>query len=295
MPNKKEDIKISLNGEEMEVVKEHKLLGTVVSNNGERVTEMKKRIKQSNSVANEVVLICKETELSNLRLRYVKLLSNACLDSKIKFGCSLWNITKSATTVDDLNRIKPRLVKRVMEMPLSTPSSAIQYEFGLNNLSIEVLMEKLILAVETCKRSSERVAKKLLEPLMEKDVPGFCTEVKEVCGILGVDFNEVLSKNDPRGYMKQKVVEIQGKQLFRIMSVSSKMDKVLLNNFKYDGKMMKYLKELDFRDARAVFMTRYRMLPTKSNFPGRWQGQHCNICGFLDLDEHIFTCPYIHT
>ena len=91
--------------------------------------------------------------------------------------------------------------------------------------------------------------------------------------------------------MKQKVLEIQGKQLFRIMSVSSKMDKVLLNNFKYDGKMMKYLKELDFMDARAVFMTRYRMLPTKSNFPGRWQGQHCNICGFLDLDEHIFTCP----
>ena len=33
------------------------------------------------------------------------------------------------------------------------------------------------------------------------------------------------------------------------------------------------------------------MLPTKSNFPGRWEGQHCNICGFLDLDEHIFTCP----
>ena len=114
------------------------------------------------------MLICKETELSILRLRYVKLLSNACLDSKIKFGCSLWNITKSTQTVDDLNRIKPRLVKRVMEMPLSTPSSAIQYEFGLNNLSIEVLMEKLILAVETCKKSSERVAKKLLEPLWKR-------------------------------------------------------------------------------------------------------------------------------
>ena len=143
MPRIKEDLKINLNEEEMEVVKEHKLLGTIVSSNGERITEMKNRIKQSNSVANEVVLICKETERSKLKLRYVKLLSNACLDSKVKFGCSLWNITKSAQTVDDLNRIKPRLVKRVMEVPLATPSSAIQYQFGLNDLSIEVLMEKI--------------------------------------------------------------------------------------------------------------------------------------------------------
>ena len=33
------------------------------------------------------------------------------------------------------------------------------------------------------------------------------------------------------------------------------------------------------------------MLPSKTNFPGRWEGQQCNICGFQDLDEHIFTCP----
>ena len=54
---------------------------------------------------------------------------------------------------------------------------------------------------------------------------------------------------------------------------------------------MKYLCELDFDDARAVFMARYRMLPTKSNFPGRWEGSACNVCGFQDTDIHVFTCP----
>ena len=38
-------------------------------------------------------------------------------------------------------------------------------------------------------------------------------------------------------------------------------------------------------------MTRYRMLPTKSNFPGRWSGSSCNVCGFDDTDVHVFTCP----
>ena len=32
-------------------------------------------------------------------------------------------------------------------------------------------------------------------------------------------------------------------------------------------------------------------MPTKSNFPGRWKGTDCNICGFEDTDNHILTCP----
>ena len=47
----------------------------------------------------------------------------------------------------------------------------------------------------------------------------------------------------------------------------------------------------DFSDARVIFMARYRMLPTKSNYPGRWNGLLCNACGLEDLDEHIFSCP----
>ena len=291
MPSKKTEHSVSLNNVELEVVKEHKLLGTIISSNGERIAERKKRVKQTSSVANEIVLICKETELSRIRLRYVKLLTNACLDSKVKYGCALWNIVKSAQAVDDLNRIKPRLLKRVMELPQSTPSAALQYDFGVNDLSLDVLMEKVILAAETCKLSNDRIVKKLLQRMMAKNVPGFCTEVTEACSILGVNFDELLEKGDIRSFMKQQVREIQGTQLFKQMVASSKLDKVLLSGFKYDGKVMKYIQELVFVEARAVFMTRYRMTPTKANFPGRWKGQSCNVCGFLDTDEHVFSCP----
>ena len=33
------------------------------------------------------------------------------------------------------------------------------------------------------------------------------------------------------------------------------------------------------------------MIPTKVNFPGRWKGSMCNVCGFMDSDIHLFTCP----
>ena len=117
-------------------------------------------------MANEIVQICRETELSRIRLRFVKHLISACLDGKGKFGCALWNIVRRVKAIKDLNQIKPRLMKRVLEVPLSTPNTAIQYEIGINDLSIDVLSEKVILAVETYKREDNRISKQLFKRIM---------------------------------------------------------------------------------------------------------------------------------
>ena len=287
----KEELNVLLDNELVEVVENHIYLGTIISRNGERVEEMRERLKKTNSVANEIVQICKETELSRIRLRYVKLLINACLDSKCKFGCALWNVAKTWKAIDDLNRIKPRLLKRVLEVPLSTPNIAVQYEFGITDLSLDVLSEKIIMAVKTLQLDENRIARQLFERMFEKEVKGFCSEVRETCQVFGVSFPDLLEKENIREYMKEKTLEVQGRQLLEMMLVSSKMDRILVNGFKFDGKSQVYLSELDFREARAIFLARYRMLPVKMNFPGRWKGEECNICGFKDTDTHIFTCP----
>ena len=84
---------------------------------------------------------------------------------------------------------------------------------------------------------------------------------------------------------------MQAGELVKRMLLSSKMDMVLQSGAVYNGRMMKYLLELNFFEARAIFMSRYRMWPTKENFPGRWNGVACNICGCNDTDRHIFMCP----
>ena len=62
------------------------------------------------------------------------------------------------------------------------------------------------------------------------------------------------------------------------------MDGVILEGFLFNGKMKKYLTELNFEEARGIFMARYRMWPTKVNYPGRWNGVSCNVCG---LDQSL--------
>ena len=115
--------------------------------------------------------------------------------------------------------------------------------------------------------------------------------MRDACSVLGVSLDDIRGECDIRSFMKRKVIEIQKQQLFEKMMVGSKMDMVLMSGFNYDGTAKKYLAELNFDEARSVFMARYRMLPTKSNFPGRWKGNMCNLCGFEDSDVHLFTCP----
>ena len=71
---------------------------------------MSDRICSSNSVVNEIeqIYICKTPDLSNVRLSYVKLLINSCLDSKIKYVSALWNVLKYKSSQEKLDKIKPK-------------------------------------------------------------------------------------------------------------------------------------------------------------------------------------------
>ena len=109
----------------------------------------------------------------------------------MKYGCALWNVNGNKKAIEELDKIKPTIIKRVLKLPLSTPSAAIQSEFGINDLSLDVLIEKVILAVETLNRDDDRKAKQLLVSLMEKNVDGFCTEVTEACEILNVSMDDL--------------------------------------------------------------------------------------------------------
>ena len=64
----------------------------------------------------------------------------------------------------------------------------------------------------------------------------------------------MVNKDNVRGTMKKKVVEVQDRELMQMMLISSKIDKVLLNGFNYDGRCQRYLKNLDFFEVTTVFI-----------------------------------------
>ena len=61
--NSKNGGSVVMKGEVLEEVSEHIYLGTIISANGERFSEMKSQIAKTNSVSNEIEQICKSPEL----------------------------------------------------------------------------------------------------------------------------------------------------------------------------------------------------------------------------------------
>ena len=183
-----------------------------------------------------------------------------------------------------------KLIKRVLELPYSTPSSVVKYEFGITDLDLDCYMEKIVLAYNIINKNG--LGKKLLCTMMEKNVPGFCVELREALEIMNVNEDDEILRKDGkeiRKELKKQIVKIQKERLVEKMLGESKADRVLLNNFKFDGKVKKYLTELPFEEARVVFMLRSRMFPTKDNFKGRW-GIECDFCHENETDVHLFSC-----
>ena len=111
-----------------------------------------------------------------------------------------------------------------MQVPSSTPSAAIQFEFGVNDLTLEVLMEKIVLAVHTLNLCESRISRKILMSMLAKDVPGFCTELNEACNIFQVSLVD-LKKENVREVLKRKVISMQAAELVkRMLLLSSKME-----------------------------------------------------------------------
>ncbi len=286
-----ESIEDDIMGFQLEIVNQHVYLGTIISDDGKRNEEIHARIMGAKSVSNELTQILRSTELSVVRLKYVKLLSGACLDSKVKYGCAVWN-SLNGKQKEKINAVKLDMIKNILEMPKSTPSIAIQYEFGVVDLDLEVCMEKVLLGVCMLGKS-DSVGAMLLRPMLEKKVPGFCLELLLCAQMFEIDVNDPKvsekSSSGLREFIKEKIVSIQSDRTFASMCLASKTD-LMLNNFKFESSPKKYLLQLPFRLARIVFMFRCRMFPTKNNFKDRW-GSECRYCHQEENDLHLFACP----
>ena len=282
---------VILDGEILEIVKEHKYLGTIVESSGGRAKDVQKRISDCKGVLNEIQIVelCKTEAVGSYRFKYMSTLLNSCFLKKFEHGCEVWGVlTKKDILM--INRLLPQTIKRVLELPRSTPTNAVKHDFGVVDLTNEVELERVLLAVNVLGMSDERIAKRLLNPMLTKEVPGYCSQLTVILQKYQLSLSDLVDVTKAREICKEKIVRYEKIMLQQSMMTASKTDAILLN-FAFDGKMMKYLQELPFLEGRIIFMFRCRMFPTRVNFPERWSSElKCIFCSCLDTDEHLFSC-----
>ena len=220
-----EEVNVCLDGVKLDGVDEHGYLGTMVEKNG-RKADLTKRVSDCKGVLNETVELCKTSGISIIRLRFVRMLMDVCFKMKFKYGCEVWDKFNGKTR-KMVNDLIPDTLKRVMELPGSTPTCAIKHEFGICDMDFEVDMERIVLVQNVYCMDDERVVKRLLVPMFEKQVPGFCTVVKEALGRFNIKLEE--GNNVTRNILKKKLVELEKTRLFEEMIKVSKCSMFFAN------------------------------------------------------------------
>ena len=283
----KED-SFQLNGENLEIVNEHKYLGTLISQKS-RISDIQKRIMESKGVINEIVEICKTDAIGAFRFKHMFTLLIPCFMLKFKHGCEVWGELRVKDR-DAINRLLPQAIKRILELPRSTPTNAVRHDFGLIQLQSEIEIEVLLLTAQVMEMDSRRIVKRLLIAMIEKKVPGYCTHSTAISKKYHIDMDKLRKEKDKRRYVKEKVIKYEKEFLLKELLCGSKTDRITMN-YSYNGSMLQYLSELPFPQGRIIFIFRCRMFPTRVNFPGRWtEDLKCMFCSELDTDEHLFHC-----
>ena len=115
------------------------------------------------------------------------------------------------------------------------------HDFGVVDIENEVEMEKVLMWLRIVEMDEGRILKRIAIPMMEMEVPGFCSEIKKLLEKYDVDVDGLKTVSDKRQWMKRKIQEYQKQKLLKEMMFGSKTDNMLLH-FDYDGKMKRYIR-----------------------------------------------------
>ena len=138
-------------------------------------------------------------------LRFMTTLIEACFKRKFKHGCEVWdNFTKMESKM--INNLIPNMIKRVLQVPTSTPSAAIKHDLGVTDMDLEVAMERILLASKILQMSDNRISKQLLSSMLEKEIPGFCTSLVDSMKLIGItNIHEIDNLTDKRKHIKKLI------------------------------------------------------------------------------------------
>lgn len=102
--------------------------------------------------------------------------------------------------------------------------------------------------------NNKKICKQLLKKMMEKKIPGFCTQVDKYLSLFGCNSIEELSKKiNIREYVKKEAIQIQKEKLFKELMLKTKTNKIVIN-YEFNGKPLKYTEMKCHSRGRELYL-----------------------------------------
>ena len=216
---------------------------------------------------------------------------NLAIVPSLLSNCGVWTEMEEKS-VDRLEEIQNSFIRRVLQVPVSTPKVSLRSETGLLSMKLRIWNEKIRMVLAIKEMDSRFLARQVYEEQKRNDWPGLAKEVEEICGIVGLpNANKVdVTKMQVDGAIRE-----HNRLVIRsdMISKYKKLDDLVEEE---DGMLniKDYMRTKNISESRVLFRIRTKMLDLKDNMKGRYSKDdlNCSACNEnkIESQAHVITC-----
>ena len=280
--------------DKVEKINEDKYLGGVVSDVASNEKKIDYARNKGTATISSIMAILKEVSLGHHYLEIAMLLRETLFVNVILWNIETWyNLTTKE--IEQLEIIDTMLLKRILEVPTSTPSALLYLELGITPLPYIIQAKRIMFLKYILSRPKDDLLRKFFDAQCKKPSKNdWCITVQQDLDDLEIDEDfesianikkEKLSSIVKKAY-KQKAFE----DLLALQEQYSKGSQLLYGQLA----MREYLKSqnLNINQKKLIFKLRTRMFQVKSNFKNNnMKNMKCPCCN-IEVDDqiHLIKC-----
>ena len=224
-------------------------------------------------------------EYLNVRLE----LFQKCLLATIVYGIPAWG-SISDKEIDSIEKIHGKYLKKLLQLPVSTPYAPIIMETGLWTLKerykyLVMMVFHEIMNSDKDRKSREIIVHQIQNRKISNTIYGRVVEIGKETKI---DVSQVMVKKSKwKKLCKERIIYLMSQRLKREMADKTKSRFVSKNQWE----RKKYFSEVDGRVAMDILKIRLNMWNLKKNYPKDLNDLKCPRCKIEeDTTEHVLSC-----
>ena len=262
----------------------YKYLGEILNTKNNINDHIKEIERKTEAALQSALYIAGDDNYQGIEMETIWTLIESCIIPIITYGSETWDINQNQTK--RLNRILDNIIKRILNLPQSTPRECLYYELGTLDIEHRIITKRLNYAATLLIKNPENLRETLQAPNPKSWIQKTIQQARSV----GLDLNTLrhISAKDRKILLKESITksmngkhntEGQNKSKFKFLTTNSETRR--------SGKPS-YLYKLPKEQARAIFMARTRMIKVKTNDKNMYPNSICRGCGHTE-DTHATT------
>lgn len=280
----------------------YKYLGDIVMRNGCNTKNLDDRTKKVKASTCSIISCAKSDIMSKIQVSVLLKLHETNNIPILLHNSETWILSK--TDIQVLEKIDMWALKRMLNLPRTTPSNAIRHMTGTSYIKTRIEIKQCNYLWKILRRPPDSWIHHTFQVLCRHEI-GWAKQVHAILEDYGLttDWEEI--KNKRRLQWRQEVQNAAEKtNQERLLSdcykntsrnsIKTKTSQMIqdLQNPQYSRTGDLIIKSMNKLHAKAIILGRYGMLQCPKNYKIKYGGQNCNLCGVIDDEKHrLEMCP----